>query len=83
MLALDPIGPLGERAEKGRSQIAEKTFRGQGSDFRPDALSYCLDALQRFEGLSKTEIQKIAFEIAMLGTRGLDVNSPEQKYTLN
>lgn len=31
----------------------------------------------------KSEIQKISFEIAMLGTRGLDVNSPEQKYTLN
>ena len=33
--------------------------------------------------MPKPEIQKISFEIAMLGARGLDVNSPEQKYTLN
>jgi hypothetical protein len=28
------------------------------------------------------EIQKITFEIAMLGTRGLDVNDPAEQYTL-
>jgi len=83
VLALDPTGQLGERAEKGRSQIAEKSFRARGGGFRPDAFSYCLGALQRFESMPKSEIQKISFEIAMLGTRGLDVNSPEQKYTLN
>lgn len=83
VLALDPTGQLGQRAEKGRSQISEKTFRARGGDKRPDAFTYCLGALQRFEGMPKTEIQKIAFEIAMLGTRGLDVNSPEQKYTLS
>jgi tetratricopeptide (TPR) repeat protein len=83
VLALDPTGQLGQRAEKGRSQIAEKTFRGRGGDLRPDALSYCLGALERFEGMPKPEIQKISFEIAMLGTRGLDVNNPAEKYTLN
>lgn len=83
VLSLDPTGQLGQRAEKGRSQIAEKTFRARGGDLRPDAFSYCLGALQRFEGMPKSEIQKISFEIAMLGTRGLDVNDPAQKYTLN
>jgi hypothetical protein len=29
-----------------------------------------------------SEIQKISFEIAMLGTRGLDVNDPAEQYTL-
>lgn len=28
------------------------------------------------------EIQKITIEIAMLGTRGLDVNDPAEQYTL-
>ena len=83
VLALDPTGQLGQRAEKGRSQIAEKTFRKRGGDLRPDAFSYCLGALQRFEGMPKSEIQKISFEIAILGTRGLDVNDPTKKYTLN
>jgi len=83
VLTLDPTGQLGQRAEKGRSQIAEKTFRARGGEARPDAFSYCLGALPRFEGMPKPEIQKISFEIAMLGTRGLDVNDPAQKYTLN
>jgi len=83
VLSIDPTGQLGQRAEKGRSQIAEKTFRERGGAVRPDAFSYCLGALQRFEGMPLPEIQKISFEIAMLGTRGLDVNDPAQKYTLN
>jgi tetratricopeptide (TPR) repeat protein len=83
VLALDPTGQLGQRAEKGRSQIAESTFRGRGGDLRPDAFSYCLGALQRFEGMPKSEIQKISFEIAILGTRGLQVNDPAEQYTLN
>ena len=28
------------------------------------------------------ETQEIAFEIALLGQRGLDINNPEQKYSL-
>ena len=83
VLSLDPTGQLGQRAEKGRSQIAEKTFRGSGGNIRPDAFSYCLGALRRFDGIPKPEIQKISFEIAMLGTRGLDVNDPSHQYTLN
>lgn len=82
VLSIDPTGQLGQRAEKGRSQIAEITFRARGGELRPDAFSYCLGALQMFEGLPKSEVQKISFEIAMLGTRGLDVNDPAQKYTL-
>ena len=82
VIALDPTGQIGQRAERGRSQIAEKTFRGRGGDLRADAFSYCLGALERFEGMPKTEVQKITFEIAMLGRRGLDVNDPAQKYSL-
>lgn len=32
--------------------------------------------------MTLTEIQAIAFEIAMLSTKGLDVNDPEPKYRL-
>jgi hypothetical protein len=31
--------------------------------------------------MPRDQVQKIGFEIAMLGTRGLDVNSSESKYT--
>ena len=43
---------------------------------------YCLGAIQKFEKMNPTEVQKIGFEIAMLGQRGLDTNDPTQKYRL-
>ena len=43
---------------------------------------YCLGALERFDGAPRDEVQKITFEIAMRGMQGLDVNDPEQKYSL-
>jgi hypothetical protein len=32
--------------------------------------------------MPKSEVQKIAFEIAMLGSRGRDVSDPAERYTL-
>lgn len=43
---------------------------------------YCLGALQKCDGLPQAEVQKIAFEIAALGTKGLNPNNPDQKYRL-
>jgi len=82
VLALDRNGRIGEMAAQGRTRIAEKTFRARGGRFRPDVLAYCLDALRRFDGMPLAGIQEISFEIAMLGTRGLAVNDPAEKYTL-
>ena len=45
-------------------------------------MSFCLGAMERFEGMPRAEVQKITFEIAMLGSRGLDVNEPAEQYTL-
>jgi tetratricopeptide (TPR) repeat protein len=82
VILLDPTGSLAHRAEAGRRRIAESTFRERGGNLRPDAFGYCLGALQRFEGMAKQQVQGITFEIAMLGTRGLQVNDPAQQYTL-
>ncbi len=38
--------------------------------------------MERFEGMPRAEVQKITFEIAMLGSRGLDVNDPAEQYSL-
>jgi len=83
VIRLDPTGSLAHRAEAGRSRIVEINFRERGGDLRPDAFSYCLGALQRFEGMPKSEVQRITFEIAMLGSRGLQVNDPAEQYQLN
>ena len=44
--------------------------------------SSILGALERFEKMTTDEVQKVGFEIAMLGMRALDVNEPALKYTL-
>ena len=82
VLSLDRAGKMGELAEQGRSRIAEKAFRASGGRIRPDAVAYCHAALERFKDLPRSEIQKISFEIAMLGSGGLDVNDPAEQYTL-
>lgn len=49
---------------------------------RMDAVMYCLGALQKFAKMSQGEVQAVAFEIALLGQRGLEVNNPDSRYTL-
>jgi tetratricopeptide (TPR) repeat protein len=82
VMRLEGNGELGQRAEEGRSRIAAALFHNQTTGPRPDAISYCLDALERFEGMPQPEVQKIAFEIAMLGSRGINLNDPEKTHTL-
>jgi Tfp pilus assembly protein PilF len=43
---------------------------------------YCLSALQHFEGMELSEIQKVGFEIGLLGRQGIDSSNHDKKYTL-
>lgn len=43
---------------------------------------YCLSALEKFSGMTRDQIQRCAFEIAALGTKGISVNDASEKYTL-
>lgn len=81
VLNINPYDSLGQMAEQGRSRIAEHNFRAKG-DLRPDALMYCLGAIQKFEGMPFEDVRKITFEIATLGMSGLDINDPTQKYSI-
>lgn len=47
-----------------------------------DAVMHCLGALEKFSAMDRAKVQAIAFEIALLGQRGLDVNNPASRYTL-
>jgi hypothetical protein len=70
-------------ARKALSKIAHSGFRDwlPGVE-RPEAVIYCLGAIERFENLPVSGVQRIAFEIAMLGRHGSDGNDPNQKYQL-
>ena len=82
-IAVDPDTELAELCRRERSQIAQRTFRSNAAgQIRMDAVMYCLGAMQTFAKMSKEDVRKIAFEIAMLGTKGLDVNDPAQRYHL-
>ena len=48
----------------------------------PAAVLHLLDALRRYAPLTVEQVREIAFEIGMLGQRGLDYADPAPKYTL-
>jgi tetratricopeptide (TPR) repeat protein len=82
-IQIDEYSKIAELARTARSNIAQRSFRSAvPGSIRMDAVMYCLGALERFDSMSMDQIQKIGFEIAMLGTRGIDVNNPESRYTL-
>jgi Tfp pilus assembly protein PilF len=80
---LDPHGQVGEAAKAERSRLAQNTFRRASPDAnRPDAIMYCLGALERFKVMAPDDVQRIGFEIAILGMNGIDPNDPTKKHTL-
>jgi tetratricopeptide (TPR) repeat protein len=82
-LDVDEFGPMAELIRTARSRIGEHTFRAATPQAEcMDAVKYCLGALERFEDMSLADVQKIGFEIAILGTRGINVNNPGSRYTL-
>jgi tetratricopeptide (TPR) repeat protein len=47
-----------------------------------ETFKYCLDALKRFQGKTREEIFKVASEIGLLGTSGIDHTTVGKSYTL-
>jgi tetratricopeptide (TPR) repeat protein len=82
-IEIDEFSNIAELAREGRSNLAQKSFRSVTPEVeRMDAVMYCLGALEKFAKMSPAEVQKIGFEIAILGTKGIDVNDPSKQYTL-
>lgn len=78
VLAIPGTSPVRDLAKEGRTRIAGVGVKRDGTNMA--AVFYLLDALQTYDGLSRDEVQKIAFDVALLGQRGLDINDPEKKY---
>jgi Flp pilus assembly protein TadD len=76
---IDERGQLADTARGVLRAIAHTVARGIE---RPDAVMYCLGAIERFEKISRAEVRRIAIEVATLGTKGFDVNGRAQKYRL-
>jgi len=79
-----PGSEVAELARAARTKRAHSNMRAKvGGGLRPDVMMYIDGALDTFETVGPAKTQQIAFEIAMKGQQGLDINDPEQKYTLN
>ena len=50
---------------------------------RMDAVFYMQGAMDEFTKKSRQEVGQIVMEIALLGQKGLQINKPEIRYTLN
>jgi tetratricopeptide (TPR) repeat protein len=83
VIDIDAQTPLAEQARSQRRKYAEESFReSTRTTPRMDAVMYLVGALEKFNGMKTSEIEKIAFEIGKLGQTGLDVNNSDQKYRL-
>ena len=78
-----PTSPMAEQAEKARTAFAHKRLKVSSvGGFRPDVMMFISSALLTFKSLGPQKRKEIALEIAMLGRDGLDINDPDDKYTL-
>ena len=72
-----------ELARKSRTEIADRNIRSSvGGGLRPDVMMYIAGAMDTFQQLGDTKRREIGFEVATLGTKGLDINDSSEKYQL-
>jgi len=81
-IELNEFSEIAEQARQAQTRMAEKSLHGASPTLRMNAVMYCLSALEKFAKLSPEQIKNIGIEIALRGTRGIDVNSAEQEYSL-
>jgi hypothetical protein len=80
---IDPFNDLSELARSARRKIANNTFHAKGHEIiREDAVRCCVSALQQFSTMSPDQVRDVAFEIAALGTKGINPYDPDARYQL-
>jgi tetratricopeptide (TPR) repeat protein len=78
-----PGSEVAELAREARTKRAHKNMRAAvGGGLRPDVMMYMAGALDTFDKVGSEKSRQITLEVAMQGQNGLDINDPEQKYTL-
>jgi tetratricopeptide (TPR) repeat protein len=78
--------PYSNLAEQVRTVLSEMSVarlkKESPQGLRMDAVLYCLAALRKFATVTEQQRHAITSEIALLGRNGLDIASPDKKYTL-
>jgi tetratricopeptide (TPR) repeat protein len=82
-IQISPYSVISELCREEQRKIAETILRENvRGGLEMDVVSYCLEALEKFEELGPKKTMTTTAEIALLGTRGLKINNPDIKYTL-
>lgn len=82
-ITVRPNSPMVEEVGKSRTAVALREVKSHSpGGHRPDVMRYIADALTVFEEQGPEARQAIALETALLGNKALDINNPEQKYSL-
>jgi hypothetical protein len=77
VIEAQPYGELANKAKELRGSIASRDLRAdQPEGVRQDAVSYCLQALQLFEGMEQRRFMAMLSEVAAMGQGGLQINEP-------
>ena len=79
---LDATSTVADAAKTERRNLAERSFRAAASGLRADAVMYCADAIRRFQKMPSADVQRITYEVAVMGQRGLSTNDPASQYRL-
>jgi tetratricopeptide (TPR) repeat protein len=81
-LELSPNSSISKAAQVALTKLAEATLRERAvSGERPDAVIYCLSAMQSFAKMTDDQVKPIMFEIATRGQQGIDINNPGVRYS--
>lgn len=79
---LSPFSDLGEKARSERTKLAEVSLRENGGSLRLDVITYLKEAINHFRHLEPEQVKAAVYEIALLGSKGLDVNNPKSSYAV-
>lgn len=68
-------------AKSRLSERSAKALRAAGA-IRPDVVQYMREALGQFKTMDPSAIRNLAFEIAIRGSQGLNINDPDKKHQI-
>ena len=68
---------------KARLTAKSESVLKANDEVRQDVVEFMRKALKRFKGMSTEDIQCIALEIAVLGTKGLGINDSKKTYIID
>ena len=83
-LGLAPVGELAERIKNQQRKLADRVMRANAQGMpRMDAVEYLISALQAYRALESEGQKQLLAEVVALSQRGLAINDPSQRHTLN